>query len=304
MNKKIKIGIPRGLLYYRYYILWKNFFEILGANVLLSPLTNKDIIDRGSKLSIDEACLPSKIYLGHVDYLSDKCDYLLIPRISNYGRRRRVCMKFMGMYDIVKNIYPNVKILDYNIDYLRGKYEFTEFIKMGFKVCRNIFKIIYAYFTAKYREKKYNKTLINSQYNTLKKKGLKVLIVSHPYVIYDNYLGNYIINYLKNENIDVLFSDRMDKKESLYYGEDFSNTLYFLYSRESMGSLVHYKNALDGIIYLTSFPCGPDSLVNELAIRKYREVPSINIIIDDAFSEVGLETRLESFVDMLKGGEK
>ena len=39
-----------------------------------------------------------------------------------------------------------------------------------------------------------------------------------------------IINYLKDEDIDLLYSDRMNRKEAIYYAEEESNTLYFLYS--------------------------------------------------------------------------
>lgn len=40
MKRKIRIGIPRGLLYYRDYILWKTFFEGIGCTLILSPPTN------------------------------------------------------------------------------------------------------------------------------------------------------------------------------------------------------------------------------------------------------------------------
>ena len=68
--KKIKIGIPRAFLYYRYGVLWKNFFESLGCNVILSPETNKEILDLGVNNTIDECCLSYKIYIGHALYLS------------------------------------------------------------------------------------------------------------------------------------------------------------------------------------------------------------------------------------------
>ena len=52
--------------------------------------------------------------------------------------------------------------------------------------------------------------------------------------------------------------------------------------------------------HLSSFPCGPDSLVNELAIRKLDDIPSIKITVDESTATSGLITRLESFVDILK----
>ena len=300
MKKKIKIGIPRAFLYYRNYILWKNFFEIIGCNIVLSPNTDSDIVKVGSKLSVDESCLPSKIYLGHINYLIDKCDYVLIPRIYSYGRKKRVCVKFNGIYDVVNNIFPDIKILDYNIDNLKFKYELFGFIKMGLKLNRNIFRIIYAYIIGKVKEYKYNKTLILKQDKVMRSNKLKVLIVSHPYIVYDKYLSSNIINYLKDEDIDILYSDRMNRKESIYYAEEESSTLYFLYSKENIGSAFYYKDLVDGIIFLSSFPCGVDSLVNELVIRKIDNVPCINIILDDSTSTGGLYTRLESFVDIIK----
>ena len=93
---------------------------------------------------------------------------------------------------------------------------------------------------------------------------------------------------------------KLNRKIAISYAEDFSNTLYFLYSKENIGSSFYYKDCVDGIVFLSSFPCASDSFVNELAIRKLKDVPVINIIIDDSTATSGLMTRLESFVDIIK----
>lgn len=300
MKKKIKIGIPRGLLYYRRYIFWKSYFEKIGCNVVLSSPTSKDIVNEGNSLSVDESCLPFKIYLGHISSIIDKCDYVLVPRVCNYGKKKRACIRFNGVYDVASNIFGKDKILDYNIDYLKGRFFFTEMIRIGFKFNKNVIKLLYSYFLSIKKEKDYNNQMIRRNINALKSNKLKILIVSHPYIIYDNYLGNDIINYLKKEDIEIVYADRVDKKESALYAKDFSNTLYFLYSKEIIGTSFMYKNAVDGIIFLSSFPCGPDSIVNELAIRKLGDIPLINIIIDESTAISGLYTRLESFIDIVK----
>lgn len=301
MKKKIKIGIPRSFLYYRNYILWKNFFEGIGCSIVLSPETNTDIINAGKALAVDESCLPFKIYLGHINYLTSRSDYILIPRIYNYGKKKRVCVRFNGIYDVVNNLFPEVKFIDYNIDNLKFKFEIFGFIKMGLKINKNIFKVLYSYFVSKKKEKKYNSELYLKQENIMRSKNTKILIVSHPYIVYDKFLSSNIINYLKDEKIDILYSDRLNRKEAIYYAEDFSETLYFLYSKENIGSAFYYKDVVDGIIFLSSFPCGPDSLVNELAIRKLgNKVPILNIILDDSEATGGLYTRLESFIDIIK----
>ena len=143
--KKVRIGIPRGLLYYRYHVLWRKFFENLNCKVILSPNTNKEIVNMGVSNSVDESCLSAKIYLGHILYLQDKCDYLLIPRISDYGKGEKVCVRFNGLYDLAKNMNLSCQLLDYNIEHTKYKYEFLEFIRIGLKINKNILRVIYNY---------------------------------------------------------------------------------------------------------------------------------------------------------------
>lgn len=299
MKKKIKVGIPRAFLYYRHYILWKNFFEKLNCHIILSPETTKETLSQGEKYSVDEACLSSKIYIGHVSYLTDKCDYILVPRICDYGKKGKVCVKFNGIYDIIHNTFPTNKLLTYNIEHTKFHFEFFEFIKMGLKINKNIIKIIISYIIAKTKEKQHQSIENITQNRKINNNKIKILIVSHPYNIYDNYLSKNIINYLNNNNIQIIYADKLPKKTAIEYSKELSNTLYWTYSKEIIGAIEYYKKVYDGIIFISTFPCGVDSLVNELMLRKIT-TPAINIIIDSQNNNVGLETRLESFIDILK----
>ena len=113
-----------------------------------------------------------------------------------------------------------------------------------------------------------------------------------------------IINYITENKIDILYADRLDPKISKEYAKELSSTLYWKYSKELIGAINYYKNNIKGIIFISTFPCGLDSLVNELMIRKITNIPKLNIIIDETSTEVGLLTRLESFVDILQGEKK
>ena len=129
-------------------------------------------------------------------------------------------------------------------------------------------------------------------------------MVSHPYNIYDNYIGNPIIKKLESMNIEIIYADILDHKTAKMYAKELSPTLYWLFSKELIGAVEYYKYSVDGIIFLTTFPCGPDSLVNELIIRKLKDIPIINILVDELTSSTGLETRLESFIDIIKERRK
>ena len=298
MKKKI-IGIPRAFLYYRYNYFWSNYFKLLGYKVKVSPLTTNKILELGKKYSVDESCLSSKIFIGHVIYLIDKCDYILVPRICNYGKEEKVCVKFNANYDIIKNILPNINIIDYNVENTNKSLESISLIKLGFKLTKRPFKTIISYIQAKNISKKKIKTEIESQKKVVSNNNKKILIISHPYNIYDNYIGKPIINLIKKYNVDIIYSDKLDRKKAKKYAKKLSPTLYWTYSKEAIGSILYYKDIINGIIFITSFPCGPDSLVNELMLRKITNTPTINILIDELSSPTGLETRIESFIDII-----
>ena len=293
----MKVGIPKALFYHKYGYLWEKFFDNLGISYIVSPDTNKQILEKGKKLSTDETCIPCKIYLGHIDYLKDKCDVVLVPRFLGIEKQKIECIKFNSIYDVVKNTFDSLNILEYDIDYTKRKFEKLEFIKLGNKLNIKTKDVIGAYIDAKKEFNNYKLQLYNKQEQKLNSKNNKVLILSHPYNTYDKIIGNQVTNILKKYNIDLIFSDRYisDTDNSYKYSE----TLYWNSNKEILNALDYYKDKVDGIILLTAFPCGNDCLVNELILRKIKDKPIINIVIDELNSEVGLITRLESFIDII-----
>ena len=291
----MKIGIPRSLFYYYFDDLWISFFKYLKIDIIISPNTNKEIMDLGVKYSTDEMCLSLKNYIGHVAYLKDKCDYVLIPRIDNYGLNNQTCTNFIALYDIINNMF-DINILNYNIN-LRNK-ETEE--KGLINICKSLgiskvdAKEAYVYATIK--SKRLRKEKILNNLKKLKSNKKKILLVGHSYNMYDNLIGNPIIEMLNKMNVEIIYSDLFfDNDESSKY----SKGIYWKYSKESISNISKCIDKVDGIIFLSVFPCGLDSLVNELVMRKI-DTPYINLVIDDIESSGGIETRIESFVDIIK----
>ena len=302
--KKITIGIPKAYLYYRYHILWENFFSNLGCKVLISSSTTKETIEQGKRLSIDESCLSSKIYLGHVASLQKKCDYILVPRVYNYGKNEQVCVKFNATYDIIKNLFPDTKILDYNVELTKQPFKIITYFNLGLKITKNPFRIITSYLKAKKCDAKYWKEQLQLQTQKLNTSKPKILLVSHPYNVYDNYIGIPIIKKLEQMGIEIIYANLLNHKIAKMYAKNLSPTLYWTYSKELIGAIEYYQYSVDGIIFLTTFPCGPDSLVNELMLRKISNLPVTNILVDEQTSTTGLETRIESFIDIINERRK
>jgi len=295
---KIKIGIPRSIFFYYYGSLWQKLFKKMNCEIVLSPVTNKEIMELGTKYANDEMCLSMKNYIGHVAYLQDKCNYVLIPRIDNYGISNQTCTNFLAIYDIIHNLFSK-KILSYNINVSKNETEEKAMIELGMKLGHS----------KQFCKRIYNETLeevemeeekeIQLNMAKLRSKKLKILVVGHPYNIYDAYIGLPIVKYLEKQKVELIYSDKFNSHMTNYISKSLSSELYFKYNKENIGAIALTKDKVDGIIFITSFPCGPDSLVNELVMRKLR-VPYLNLIIDDMDASAGIETRLESFLDILE----
>lgn len=295
------IGLPRAFLYFRFYVLWRAFFKILGVPVVLSPATDRSILDRGIDLSTDEMCLSGKIYLGHVDALLNKCDKILVPRVSNFGFKRNMCTRFEAMPDMCRNIFFDDadKILTYNLDVLNKQDEKTAFLDLGISLGFDKKTVKKAYDRAKKIEQKKWDEKIAAENALYQKKGMKILIAAHNYVIEDPYLGKPVIEGLLALGAIPIRADIVNRKEAVKHALKISPTLKWQYNLEIVGGVSMHAKDVDGVVFLSAFPCGPDSMVNEIVMRRIKGVPMINLTLDGQSGTAGLETRLESFIDII-----
>ena len=297
----MKIGIPRALLYHKYKHLWESFFDALDIEYIVSPETNQKIINKGKAYSIDESCLSSKIYLGHVEWLLDKCDSIFIPRISDCGSGT-VCTRFQAIYDVAANTFRdrNIKLLSYNIEHKSSDFELKAFLSLGKTLGKSKSQSLYAYLMAKQTQKYIQLLEIYNQERLLDEDRIKVLLVAHSYNVYDKYIGEPIVRSLRELQTVPIIADIAPKKEVLAKSTEISETLPWAYNKELVGSVALYKDRVDGIILMSAFPCGPDSMVNEILIRRVKDKPMLNLTIDGLQGNAGIETRLESFVDIIR----
>ena len=85
---------------------------------------------------------------------------------------------------------------------------------------------------------------------------------------------------------------------------DFSDTLPWIVNREIIGAITQLHHRVDGIVLVSAFPCGPDSMTDDAIMRCIQGKPILNLTIDAQSGTAGLETRIESFVDILRYQKK
>ncbi|MDD3304329.1 MAG: acyl-CoA dehydratase activase-related protein [Clostridia bacterium] len=299
----MKIGIPKAMITYEYPVLYHKFFELLGVQVVYSDETNSNILNDGIIYSIDETCLANKIYMGHVANLvkrSDKenIDYIFIPRVAFFDKKETVCVKFYALYDICKNIF-DAHFITVNIDYSCHETEFKAFVNLGIKLGFSFSKTILAYKKAKKLQQEYDKANYEKQIKALSNKN--ILLVAHPYIEHDQYMGYPVVKFLKDNQFNVIYSDinnGMQTNNESY--KELSKYLYWKYNKNLLNGIIEYSEKVDGIIFISTFPCGPDAMVNDLVIRKVKDKPILNLVVDEQDGSAGLYTRLESFIDILE----
>ena len=352
----VKVGIPRALLYYYLYPVWKVFFNELGAEVVLSPPTNKRILAEGLKIAVDETCLPVKVAFGHVTALVDKVDYLFIPRLVSISPREYICPKFLGLPDMirhsVKKLPPTIVV---NFDnYKKEKDIYKAFYQTGRFLTNNPLRIRIAYWKACQVQKYYwylmeqgytpekafllcenmssdvlpslldEQTSISEKPALLKtmqylfakravpaqkklpmQKTLKVAVIGHPYNIYDGYISMNIMDRLKNMGVETVTAENISEQSARQEASRLPKRLFWTLGQRMIGSAFKYLDSedIDGLIHISAFGCGPDSMSGDLIERQARRVgrmPFLNLTLDEHTGEAGVVTRLEAFTDMVK----
>jgi len=79
--------------------------------------------------------------------------------------------------------------------------------------------------------------------------------------------------------------------------------MFWTYGKRIIGSsfCAIEEGLCDGMIYISSFGCGMDSILVDLIERKAKEkmVPFMLITVDEQTGEAGINTRIEAFLDMM-----
>ncbi len=300
----IIVGVPRALLYYYYFPFWKTFLESCGAKVILSPPTNKRLLEKGLELAESEICLPVKVFLGHVQSLISQVDFVLVPRVVKPERRSYSCPKLLGLPDMVKTLLPSPSALLFPLQDRDRKKEMAE---EWFEVARKLkglsfWKFKRAYWEALKAQKKAEKEKKRDFYP--RNGGLKIGLVGHPYILNDTYITHSLVKRLRERGVYVYLSEEVESSQIRKATRKLPKPIFWSYEKELVGSALFWiqNKLIDGLIMVYSFGCGPDSLTQvllETEAFKYGELPFLNLVFDEHTSEAGLLTRLEAFLDML-----
>lgn len=323
MNKEMKIGIPQAMSYYNYFPFWYGFFTKLGIEIVLSNPTTKKTISDGASLVVTETCLPIKVYVGHVLNLIEKnVKNIFVPSIQSIAPKIYNCSKIRGLPDLIRNVVQgNYNLIEATFDMSEKNQTWLDFlseIAQQFDIADK--KVI---------EQAYNSgSIVQNNFNVMVQNGLEfdtalknakmgqviippkaeeklinVAVIGHGYNIYDKRVCMDITKKLRNMDLGVYNAYQLTSEQLKGGMNSLNATLYWANQFEMTGCAGHYlqDSKIDGIITITAFGCGPDSLMIEDIKRKAKNFskPLLNLTVDEHTGEAGFITRLEAFCDML-----
>lgn len=291
------IGIPKGLMYYNYEKFITRFFDELSIDTIVSQDTSKEILNLGIKYCVDEACLPIKIFHGHVAWLRDKSDLIVVPRIMKTESNHFICPKFCGLPETIKADIPNLPLITNEPLYMNSR-------KNLYKWCEKLAKSV----NKKNKEIKnaFNEALLfynnNKVENRINDNKLTIMFAGHPYNVKDKYTNMNLISKLDKLGINTITEDLIDKSSIYQYSNRLKKKPFWSFMINNYCTCIHVaeNNIADGIIYISSFGCGIDSICIELIKSELPEFPILVLKVDEQTGAEGMNTRIEAFIDMLE----
>ena len=305
------VGIPRALLVYDYAPLLIGFLNALDARCVLSSQTTKEIMEQAIELSYTDSCFPLKLLHGHAAMLDD-VDYILYPSAIRLGEvdgaedQKYACPLVQASpYIIRQAVNLGERILIPTLDFSHGIADVVKNLtdvamKMGFSRGKGK-KAALAAIEAQKKFEADQAALGKKLLEQLRQSDqLGVVIFARSYMSQDSGANLGIAEKLAQLGmvpipLDFLPLETVNPK-------DYQDRPYWHYeSKYIAGAAI---TAADPQLYglaLTNFGCGPNSFILPIVDDIMGGKPWGQLEIDEHAAEAGIVTRLEAFVDTIKG---
>lgn len=325
------LGIPRSLFFYYYSPFWTTFWRELGVDCLLSPPTTPAILQQGLELALDEFCLPVKVHYGHLAYLANRVDLIFSPAFGRWGKRGHFCPKLKAIHDLVKHYFPRAVEFWHDLDaeemlqpgpWWKGVSRIVPGIK------RKRFRTAWQ---EAWRQQAAFQQLWARGYHPLEAAtyldggldgkraaepeamarpgedfpGLKIAVLGHPYLVYDEALNQQMLSLLRTKNVRIYTKETIPPSARRECWPGQGKEVFWPLGQEILSAALHYSTAgqVDGIIFLTACLCGPDAIIGELLEKYMARMGTasalLKLTLDEHTGRAGLETRVEAFIDLL-----
>ena len=309
---RLRVGLPRALLFYELFPYWRAMFDALGMDLVLSDPTNPDIIRLSQEHAVAETCFPVKLMYGHVlNVLERDIDVLFLPSVMTWMEASpeqefaHVCPLIpAATWMTTANLdlaQRGVRAVPFTLQFNSSRARRNQFRDLARRlhVSRRALadaaaagERALAAFQARLRQRG------AEVLDTLATEHRTVVVVGRPYNTTDAGASQDLPYKLRRLGVLPVPMDYLPTDE-----ERIADTYPDMYWRSGQNILGAAKRiARDPrlhAIYLTNFNCGPDSFLIGFFRRLLDPKPFLELEIDDHTADAGIITRCEAFLDSL-----
>jgi predicted nucleotide-binding protein (sugar kinase/HSP70/actin superfamily) len=130
-----------------------------------------------------------------------------------------------------------------------------------------------------------------------------VVILGRPYNSSDTHLNLGLIDKLMSQNVMPIPLDMIDLSSFKIF-ENYRNMYWPNGQKIIAAAQMTAKNDWLHAVYISNFRCGPDSFIWHYVTEELKGKPFLHLEIDEHSADAGMITRIEAFLDSLKGSEK
>ncbi|MEN6607756.1 MAG: acyl-CoA dehydratase activase, partial [Bryobacteraceae bacterium] len=305
-----RIGIPRALMAYDRLALWRCFFEAMGFEVVVSPETDEEILSEGVRRQVVETCLPVKAFCAHLRWLeaNGRCDSVLVPSlvttgIDRHGKETHHCPFVQSMVQFAKPVTPLPLLNPVINSRLHPDDEELAMLEVAQRLGVDRQNAEQAWLKAVSAHEGFRESIRKIGQKALgdiasgKLKRAFVLL-GKDYNTGDPRLNSEAGAILEARGECVITQDMIADDSGAY--SPAYRTMYWSHSKEILAA-AELAARTPGLfaVMITSFGCGPDSFTMRFVSDIMGEKPMLLLEVDEHSSPVGMETRIEAFLDGL-----
>ena len=311
--RKKTVGVPFALMIHKFFPMANAFFTSLGFNVVLTDPTSEETIRLAQQTAQGETCYPVKLIYGHMQQLIDqKVDYIFLPTIHtmkheksrvkhNYGcvYMQTAAVSIANALDIESKgitLLSPVFDLDFGQEAMASAMlGLSKILGIPKPFCA---KALLSGAMAVRRHtaavEKQGKALLA----TLRPDDKVLVLITRNYGVSDPILNMGIPELLLERGYKVITLSHLPG-HALDISDEYDN-LYYPFGQHILSGaklIAHHPNLY--AVYLTNHGCGPDTMLSHLFKQEMGDKPYLQIEVDEHFSNVGVITRIEAFLNSL-----
>jgi len=311
------VGIPRALVNYTFTPMWRRFFGELGYRIQLSPESNQELRELGSRLAGAEFCFPAKVAIGHVAHLALRqgVDFIFLPQLTNERPSPETNAATYCPYVQAWPGYARTALAQNGIDtaqlltpVIDKRLPETKLVAdlaraLATPLGRTQGQIAEAWARARESHAEFERRCHDAGAAALKEakaNGEQLLVlVGRPYNTADSGMNLDLPTKIAERGLTVLPMDFLKPDLSLLT-ERYRN-VYWSYGQKILAVLEQVAaDPTLNAIYFTNFSCGPDSFLLSFAEEIMGNRPFLALELDEHGGDAGYLTRIEAFIDVLK----